>query len=112
MSTSQNYMVVILRSDGNHIMVDDNPNFDSAREKWASLTKYWEECVHEKKPFIVESPIITAFDPNFIYEIVLRPKSTVTNSNNPYQKEMMSKGFSDMLKGTSLGSQILDGGYR
>lgn len=111
MNNPQSYMVAVLRSDGNHIIMDEAVSFEGAREKWIYLTRYWEECVKEKKPFIIESPIVTAFDPSMIYEIVLRPKSTTT-SNNPYQKEMQSKGLSEMMKGAGLGAGLLDGGYR
>jgi len=91
-------------------------NFDLAHQKWKELADKWVKCLHEKLPFILESPIVTAFDPTFVYEIIVKPQTVSSNLessvNNPYTKDMLANGFTNTFAKNSLNSNgLLDRGY-
>jgi len=105
MSTDKTiYQVAILRKDNAHIMVKETNNFDECLASWKELQAKWADSVKDPKPFVLESPIITAFEPGLIYEITLKPlyPDTAIDSNNPYQKSMLERGLSNTLQGTDL----------
>lgn len=113
--TEQNpiYMVQILRRDQNHLEVISSADFNKCLERWKELHQLWAESSKEEKPFVLEDPILTAFQPGLITEIRLIPINAdmQNQSNNPYQKHMMQNGLGATLPSTS-GTDILDNGYR
>jgi hypothetical protein len=92
------YSVVILRSDGNHISVYESANYDKCYDRWRSLQEHWTLASKEQKPFLLEDPVVTAFNPALIYEIKLvpvMPEEMATKSHNPYHQRMTQQGFSN-----------------
>lgn len=106
----QIYEVMILRFDQEHISVIQSDNFDSSYELWNKLSDDWQKSISERKPFRLDKPVVTSFDPSLIKEITVRPLMEVEESkyNNPYQAQMMKQGLGAML---NKGSQLLDEGY-
>lgn len=98
------YQVAILRKDNAHIMVRETSNFEECLATWKALHTKWADSVKEPKPFVLEDPIITAFEPGLIYEITLKPlyEESTVDSSNPYQKAMVERGLSNSLQGTDL----------
>lgn len=91
------YEVLILRKDGQHITAMQSIEFEQCYKVWENLHNIWLECAKEVKPFILKDPILTAFEPGLIYEIILRPIMTAPkslNENNPYARSMLDQGFS------------------
>lgn len=114
--TKELYGVILLRTDGNHIVIEEFDTFEKAHTKWDELATYWVTCLKEKVPFRVEAPIVTAFDPTFVYEIIIKPKTIKVNSNtsskNPYYRDMMQNGLTKSLnKNTGATGDLLDHGY-
>jgi hypothetical protein len=106
----QTYGVFILRRNQDHIHILESENYDEAYESWKELKAKWETSLHEQKPFELNKPVVTAFDPGLIYEITLRPltKSARVSSNNPYQQQMEKEGFGNTFGRTGL----FDQGYK
>lgn len=104
------YTVLILKRDQNHITVVESEDFSVCRSKWVTLHTQWQECHKEGKVFVLEDPVLSAFEPGMIYEISLVPKTSTMNisSDNPYQKNMQQKG----LPQTMRGADMLDNGYK
>lgn len=99
------YETLILRRDGQHISALQSSEFEECFAKWEQLQTQWTECAKEVKPFILKDPVVTAFEPGLIYEIILRPLMTETktmNENNPYTKRMLERGFSNTFGGEDL----------
>jgi len=92
------YGIVIFRTDGNHISVLEDPNYDKCFDCWKKVQMDWATAVKEQQPFILTNPIVTAFSPSLIYEIKLIPVNTKENvaksNNNPYYAQMNEQGFS------------------
>lgn len=112
----QVYEVVIFRVDNQHIILMQTINFDDAVEKWKEINTNWEDSLSSKKPFKLMQPIVTSFDPGLISEIQVRPLTKVDASkyDNPYQKQMMKVGLSNMAHQTGghpINSNMLDEGY-
>jgi hypothetical protein len=102
------YQTVILRVDGNHISVLESENFDECMAKWQGLQEQWDLCAKEGRSFTIKDPVITAFPPALIAEILLRPLSTpvANQSGNPYHKQMMQQGLTEMFNGRDLISKV------
>jgi hypothetical protein len=96
-----------------HIIALETDNYDEAFDLWKNLKEEWTACINESKPFEMISPIVTAFDPNLIYEITVRPvvETTSSNNHNPYKKAMVNHGFGHTLGNSQLLSDVKDGGY-
>lgn len=109
------YETLILRRDGQHIVAIQSTEFEKCYQKWEALHTQWQECAKEVKPFIVKDPILTAFEPGLIYEILLQPVMTATkaivNENNPYAKEMLNRGFSNTFGNQDLLSRASNSEY-
>lgn len=92
------YGVVIFRTDGEHISVLEDPNYDKCFECWKKIQGDWAVSAKEQQPFVLLSPVVTAFAPALIYEIKLIPVNTqeiaAKASNNPYFAQMSEQGFS------------------
>jgi hypothetical protein len=104
------YALYIMRRDENHIIVIESSNYDKVYELYKNLTENWELCVKNQKPFSINEPVVTTFDPGLIYEITVRPvvvEQNLSKYDNPYQKKMLEKG----LGNTFPTSSILDNGY-
>jgi hypothetical protein len=111
-SAKQSYSVWIMRRDGNHICVIETDNFDEADKVNEELINKWVSCLKEQSPFGIRKPLITTFDPGYIYEISLLPFGQTNNSNNPYQQQMRDNGFSSTFNKFKSGSEMLDSGYK
>lgn len=99
------YAVVIMRKDANHIMVLESEDFNVCFDRWEQLSAEWASAVKEVRPFLIKDPIVSVFDPSFVYEITIKPyqeEQNNKNSNNPYYKQMASSGLSSMLNGNDL----------
>lgn len=109
------YILYIHRKDIQPLLVLETSEFDKIKETWRTLTDNWRKSVEEKRPFELEQPIITSFDPGLITEIRIYSKSiaTETHGSNPYVKDMITSGFSDTFtKNTSVNSELLDKGFK
>lgn len=108
------YGVLILRRDQQHIQALLTSDYDSAFKLWEELSKRWQESVKETIPFRLISPVVTSFDPGLISEITIRPvveNKLTSNPNNPYEKEMREKGFSETFgRYTGNANAIPEGG--
>jgi hypothetical protein len=115
MSIEENYSIILLRTDGDHIILDVG-NIENAYTKWATYRDEWSKSLQDKKPLIVvekDLGIVTAFNPGIVYEIIIRKKDLRVSANNPYQKEMLEKGFSQTFGShTKSGHDLLDRGYK
>jgi hypothetical protein len=103
------YALYIMRKDENHITAIESSNYDEVYEMYKKLTQEWAICVKEQKPFSMVEPVVTTFDPGLIYEITVRPvvvEQNLSKYDNPYQKKMLEKGFSNAFPGN-----VLDNGY-
>ncbi len=100
------YETWILRRDQQHIAVVVSTDFEKCYKVWEELQAQWAECAKEVKPFVLKDPVLTAFEPGLIYEITLRPVespvSNAVNSKNPYAREMLNRGFSDVFGNQDL----------
>jgi hypothetical protein len=113
MENINTYSVVILRRDNEHITVLETEDYDKAYESWTKLYQDWVTCLHEQKSFVMEKPIVTAFDPGLIYEIKVLPVSISKSiRDNPYTNKMRQEGFSKTFGNYAGGNDILDGGYK
>lgn len=120
------YQVLIFRKDTSQPMtILESEKFKDCKLKWQELHEQWQTCHKEAKPFILEKPIVTAFEPGLISEIVVVPKNEFLveiDSDNPYKKEMLQNGLSSTFKGvggdykqtvnSSTFADLLDNGYR
>lgn len=108
------YGVLILRRDQQHIQALLTSDYEAAFKLWQELSKKWQESVKETIPFQLTAPIVTAFDPGLISEITIRPvieNKLTSNPNNPYEKEMRERGFSDTFgRYTGNANAIPEGG--
>lgn len=113
MSNSVNYVVKLLRADGQIIDLVETIEFSMAKEVWKNAYLQWTESVSERRPFIVEEPsdngFITAFDPSLIKEITIVPVEVQKQTDNPYKRRMNQQGFTATFP--TIQGDILDGGY-
>ncbi len=108
------YQTLILRRDGNHISIVESTDFEKCYKAWETLQGQWAECAKEVRPFILKDPVITAFEPGLIYEIILQPvmsASKAVNENNPYAKQMLDRGFSNTFGNQDLLSRATNNDY-
>lgn len=107
------YSVLILRKDKDHITVIETENYDEAYESWKVIQEKWLGNLSEQKAFVLEKPIVTAFDPGLIYEIKIVPYSiSKSNKNNPYLTDMKARGLENSLGRYTSANDLLDGGYK
>lgn len=108
-----NYLVRIIRADGVNVDLVETEVFNDAKKIWEAAYSQWQECVTERKPYVVDQPaktsFITAFDPSIIREVVILPVSLQKHSDNPYQNRMQKSGLSAMM-GQPMGD-LQDSGY-
>lgn len=112
----QLYEVWIVKHNDEPIIAMNTNQYDKSFEKWKELTDAWVNALRDKTPFILNSPIVTAFDPGAVKEITIRPVMEVAESKyaNPYQQKMMKDGLTNTLRsvGNLVNTDILDEGYR
>lgn len=99
------YGVIICRSDAQHIIVMEDPNYDKCFKVWEDLHSRWTTAAKEQHPFVLTQPLVTAFAPSMIYEIKLVPMNTEENasqSHNPYYKAMNEQGFTRTFLGKDI----------
>ena len=110
-TSKMEYELWILRNDENHILVDESEDFDKLHETWKELHSKWKQCSDENAPYILEDPIVTAFNPILIREITITIKQSARkiNSNNPYERRMQDQGFGGTR---GVATDLLDQGYR
>lgn len=111
----QLYGVWIVRYNDEPISVLTTDKYDESYERWKELTDTWINAITGKTPFIITSPVVTAFDPGTVKEITVRPVIKVAESKyeNPYHAQMVRDGLGNTLKNTSnfMNPEILDEGY-
>ena len=107
------YGALIMKRSGDFIIAIQSKDYDEVYEEWQKLKDQWAECVKESKPFELTSPIVTAFDPNMIYEITVKPVVETTSNKhaNPYKSAMQRNGLSNTLGNAQVLSDVKDGGY-
>jgi len=107
------YGALVKKRDGDFIVAIESNDYDEVFEEWQKLKDQWADCVKESKPFELTSPIVTAFDPNLIYEITVQPVVETTSSKhaNPYKAAMQQHGFSNTVGNSQILSDVKDGGY-
>lgn len=111
----QLYEVWIIRYADEPMTLLTTDKYDESYERWKELTDIWIAALKDKTPFVITSPLVTAFDPGTVKEITVRPVMKVAESKyeNPYQQKMMRDGLGSALKSTSnvISSELLDEGY-
>lgn len=110
----QIYGVYIFRKDQEHLTILESTNFEECFKAWEELQLKWTEAVKEVKPFVLKDPVLTAFEPGLIYEIMLRPimKQTASiNTNNPYARQMLTHGFGNTFGNEDLLSRVTRNDY-
>lgn len=106
------YEIFIARNDRElPMIVHQSTDYEECYEKWQELHSKWQESSDNNKVFVLEDPVVTAFNPILIREITLRPvvEQSVGKYKNPYQREMVEKGLTEMF---NKGPEIMDGGYK
>jgi hypothetical protein len=107
------YSVLVLRKDKDHLTIIETENYDEAYESWKKIQEMWVSNLSEQKAFVLEKPIVTAFDPGLIYEIKIVPYSvSKSHRNNPYHSEMKTRGLEGSLGRFTNANDLLDGGYK
>lgn len=114
MESKASYAVIIIRRGGyENLNVLETENFDEAHVFWKELTEKWVGCLKETMPFVLEKPMVTAFDPGTIVEMQVVPFLPKKSSNNPYVNKMHEEGFTDSFrKRSAVGGDLLDGGFK
>jgi hypothetical protein len=112
----QVYAVMVLRRDSDHITAIETEQFDNAYQLWTDLKAKWYDSIKEQKPFELEKPIVTAFDPGLISEIkILAYMVQESVASNPYTQEMQKKGLTSALnqfRSAVPTDDLLDSGYK
>lgn len=90
------YGVIVCRTDGEHIIAMEDPNYDKCFKRWEELHNQWTAATKEQHPFVMTAPVVTAFSPAMVYEVKLVPinQENAANANNPYYQAMHEKGLS------------------
>lgn len=112
--TEEAYTVVMTLRDGRQEVLLEDTDFKKCKEYWKVITKEWQTCHNDKQLFILEKPIVIAFEPGLIYQIELTPKiDPVANvqDDNPYKQQMQQQGLNQTLQGVGNFSQMLDEGF-
>ena len=124
--SKETYTVLIYRKDSAEpMLVFESDDFTACKTRWKELHEQWKLSHQEATPFVLEKPVVTAFEPGIIAEISVKPKMAMlqqVEDDNPYKQMMMQKGFSQSLqgvdnnfKGTVNGSNqsdLLDNGFK
>lgn len=111
----QKYVVRLFRKDQEVLDLLVSEDFKSCKEIWNKLHQQWQNCHKEEEVFVLEKPIMTAFEPGLISEIILIPYTDIANlvdNDNPYQQEMQKRGLVDTMKGVGNYPEMLDGGFK
>ena len=110
---SPTYGTIIMLRGAEPIIALETKKYDEAFEVWKTLKDQWATCIKDSVPFELTSPIVTAFDPNLIYEITVKPVvETTSNKNyNPYKQAMNKHGLANTLGNSQILSDVKDGGY-
>ena len=67
--------VLLFRKDEvSPIVVMESTNFAECKKVWKDLIAKWTKAHKEAEPFILENPIVTAFEPGIVAEIKIFPK--------------------------------------
>jgi len=105
----QIYAVLVLRTDQDHIIVLESPDYEKCYNIWEDLIGKWTQAAKDGIPFKLSEPQVTAFSPGMITEIKLIPVSQINQNkvHNPYYQNMVRNGFAN----TQGGRDILDQGY-
>jgi hypothetical protein len=110
-----NYVVKLVRKDGNTVDLVETKEFSVAKSVWGKSHAQWAAAVEERRPYLIEEPcdngFITAFDPSLIQEILILPVELQEQTDNPYKRRMQKEGFGGMFPGQG-GSDLQDGGYK
>lgn len=116
------YVVLIMRRDDQHITALEDHDFKKCKTLWTKLHKQWQECHKESTVFVIEKPLMSAFEPGMISEIKLIPRleqeQMQVDASNPYMQQMQQQGLGSTLKNKNSipdGSpypDLLDGGFK
>ena len=87
------------------IVIMESDKFAECKKVWKGLIDKWTKAHKEAEPFILESPIVTAIEPQLNVD-----------PNNPYNQNMLNNGLAQTMRGVSnIPGQIFDtnagGGY-
>lgn len=112
--SSLSYQVLIIRRDGAHINAFESKDFDKSKVKWRELTDQWISVIEESnKPFVLEQPLVVAFDPGLISEVLINAVEEEQKDNNPYKQNQDQNGLGKSLQNFTSGmSGMKDEGYR
>lgn len=108
------YELYIKRKNEDHLSIEIGEDFTKLKSAWERLHKEWTESISEKRPFVIETPVVTAFDPGLINEISLAPYTGQQERDplNPYERQMQIDGFGKSINNFNNTHQSLDQGYR
>lgn len=108
------YVLIMFRRDVEPCILLETEEFEKVKSTWRTLTDKWRLSVEEQKPFELEEPVITSFDPSLIREfrIHAQEQSLDVKEDNPYYKKAQKEGFQKTLQSTTGLSGMLDEGYK
>ena len=114
---TKTYEVVLYKSNSGPLLVHTDNNKERAKQLVLKLSEQWTKCIKDQTPFLLESPIFSSFDPGLIREISVIESTLATGADNPYQQEMVNKGFTESFKSQtkvnqSPYSELLDKGFK
>jgi hypothetical protein len=110
MKIQERYSVIILQATGEPLEIKESSNFAECKVIYEKIVADLEIARKTKKLFRLSDPWIFSCDPQFIVRVTLVPKKVpvVADSENPYQRRMLQKGFAAAMKNPP--EQILGGG--
>lgn len=109
------YAVCLFRRNSEEpLVLTQADKFEDAKKVWNFAHEEWKNSVTEKRPFILEQPIVTAFDPSLVLEILVTPiRSQARKSSNPYERATQRHGFTEVFNNpTGTVGDLTDQGYR
>lgn len=95
---------VIIHRRTTPLVVLESDDFEECKKLWEELQDQWVKASKELVPFVLKTPVMTAFEPALIYEISLIPvvEQTTTQSDNPYHRDMVQNGLGSTFRGRDL----------
>lgn len=117
MKVQERYSVVILQATGEPLEIKESSNFAECKVIYEKIVADLEIARKAKKLFRLSDPWIFSCDPQFIVRVTLVPKKVpmVADSENPYQRRMLQKGFAAAMKNPPdqiLAGELTDEGYK
>lgn len=116
MKIQERYSVIVLQATGEPLEIKESTNFAECKVIYDKIVTDLEIARKTKKLFKLNDPWIFSCDPQFIVRVTLVPKKVpaIADSENPYQRRMIDKGFAAAMKNppTEKLGDLMDEGYK